>query len=70
MWAFLEIALRIIAVILPSLFGYQAGKKSVQSDIKDKVISDAEKSNSIDLEIAKSYSDPDARKRLRDKWSE
>lgn len=71
MWAgFSETFLKFLAVLLPSLFSYQAGKKSVESDQKDATINDAKKRAEIDVEIAKTYSDPDARKRLRDKWRE
>ena len=71
MWAnVVETVLKLLAVLLPSLVSYQAGKKAVESDMKDDTISDANKRRVIDDEIAKTYSDPDARKRLRDKWSE
>lgn len=71
MWSnVVETLLKIMAVILPSLFSYQAGKKSVESDMKDETIKDVNRRKEIDLELAKTYSDPVARQRLRDKWSE
>jgi len=71
MWSsVVETLLKILAVILPSLISYGAGKKSVQSDLKDNALNDAKKRNEVELEITKSHSDADARKRLRDKWHE
>lgn len=71
MWSsVVETVLKLLAVLLPSLISYQAGKKAVESDMKDDTISDANKRRVIDDEIAKTYSDADARQRLRDKWSE
>lgn len=71
MWSgVVETLLKIMAVILPSLFSYQAGKKSVESDMKDETISDVNRRKEIDLALAKTYTDPVARQRLRDKWSE
>jgi len=65
-----EISLRILSVLLSAFVSYGAGKKAVQSDIKDGIIDDANKRKDIEIEIAKSHADPDARKRLRDKWHE
>lgn len=71
MWSnVIETILKIMAVILPSLFSYQAGKKSVESDMRDETISDVNRRKEIDLELAKTYTDPVARQLLRDKWSE
>ena len=71
MWSrVVETVFKMMAVILPSLFSYQAGKKSVESDMKDNTIKDAKKRQEIEVDIAKTYSDPVARQRLRDKWSE
>ena len=71
MWSsVVETVLKLLAVLLPSLVSYQAGKKAVESDMKDDTISDANKRRVIDDEIAKTYSDADDRQRLRDKWSE
>jgi len=70
MWSsVVETVLKILAVILPSLISYGAGKKSVESDMKDNTIKDATKRREIEIEITKSHSDPVARQRLRDKWS-
>ena len=71
MWSsVVETVLKLLAVLLPSLVSCQAGKKAVESDMKDDTISDANKRRVIDDEIAKTYSDADDRQRLRDKWSE
>ena len=71
MWSkVVETLLKIMAVILPSLISYGAGKKSVESDLKDNAINDAQKRNEVELEIIKSHSDTAARKRLRDKHHE
>jgi len=71
MWAqFAESALKLLAAIFSGFISYQAGKKSVESNIKDNTIKDANRRKEIDLEIAKTYTDPVARKRLLDKWHE
>lgn len=69
MWSgVVETLLKIMSVILPSLFSYQAGKKSVESDIKDNIIEQSEIGNAVDEKIRDSHYDPIARNRLRDKW--
>ncbi len=71
MWSnVVEILLKILAVILPSFISYGAGKKAVESDMKDETISDAKKRNEVELEITKSHANDIDRKRLRDKWHE
>lgn len=71
MWSsVVETLLKILSVILPSLISYGAGKKSVESDMKDNTIKDANRRKEIDIELAKTYSDPVARQRLLDKWHE
>jgi len=71
MWSSVfETVLKILAVILPSLISYGAGKKSVESDMKDNIIKDANRRREIDIALSKTYSDPVARQRLRDKWKE
>lgn len=71
MWSsVVESLLKILAVILPSFISYKAGKKAVESDMKDQTIKDVNRRKEIDLELAKTYTDPVARQRLRDKWSE
>ena len=71
MWSSVfETVLKMLAVLLPSLISYQAGKTSVKSDLKDNSIKDAAARKEIDDEIVKTHSDTDARQRMRDKWSQ
>ena len=69
MWSdVVETVLKIMAVILPSLFSYQAGKKSVEGKQKDNIINQSEIGKDVDEEIRDSHYDTIARNRLRDKW--
>lgn len=68
MWAkFAETLLKFLAVLLPSLVSYQAGKKSVESDMKDKVIEDVQKRQKIERDIANA--DADTVKRMSERWT-
>lgn len=69
MWSdVVETVLKIMAIILPSLFSYQAGKKSVEGKQKDNIINQSEIGKAVDEEIRDSHYDPIIRNRLRDKW--
>lgn len=66
MWAFFEKLLSILAPVLSGLLAYQKGKKDVQEQGTERTLDDVQKRQSVELEIKRSYADPDMRKRMRD----
>jgi len=67
MWSTIE---RVLTVIFTGLFAYLKGRKDVNDAMNKDALDDAVKRKEVEVEIAKSYANPDARKRLRDKWTE
>lgn len=67
MWSTIE---RILTVLATGIIAYLKGREDVKDKLNENALADANARKDIEIEIAKSHSDPDARKRLRDKWHE